>query len=76
MIKHMHGKIKLVRKIDDRYYLFFKNWFWERWRPFIDNSTGKQLSFKDFDEFRKTTRIECFNTIFMQIKDFSGYREN
>ena len=66
----MKGKAKLERKSDDRYYVYVKNYFWQRWRPLMLDD--KHLSFKTMEEFGQVTKIECFDTIIIKFDNFSG----
>lgn len=52
----MKGKAKLERKPNGRYYVYVRNFFWQRWKPLIDK--GEQISFETMEEFGKVTKIE------------------
>lgn len=66
----MKGKAKLKRHHNGRYYIYVKNYFFQRWSPLIDG--GKHLSFETVEEFCKVTKITCFDTIIIWFGDFSG----
>ena len=67
----MKGKAKLVRKDDGKYYVYARDYFWQRWEPLMD-SDNKQISFKTMKEFGEITKIECFDEITIQYNKFSG----
>ena len=69
----MKGKVKLTRENDNKYHVYVKNHFWEKWKVLNDN-TGKQIIFETFSEFAKITKIECFDKIMLKIDNFSGFR--
>ena len=70
----MKGKAKLVHEKDNNYHIYIRDYFWQSWKPLIDNS-GKPIIFKDFSEFGKITKIECFDKIIIEFDNFSGFRE-
>lgn len=67
----MKGKAKLVRKTDGKYYVYAKNYFWQRWKP-LCMCDKKQISFNTMKEFGEMTKIECFDEVIVQYKKFSG----
>ena len=67
----MKGKAKLVRKDDGKYYVYARDYFWQRWEPLM-GSDNKQISFKTMKEFGEITKIECFDEITIQYDKFSG----
>lgn len=68
----MKGKAKLERKSNGRYYVYVRNFFWQRWKPLIDN--GEQITFETMEEFGKVTKIECFDIITIKFDKFSGLK--
>ena len=70
----MKGKIKFIRENDDKYHVYFKDYFWKKWKPLNDN-TRKPIVFETFSEFAKITKIECFDKIMLKIGNFSGFRD-
>ena len=68
----MKGKANLIRESDDKYHVYVKKYFWQRWKPCTDDSTGKQIVFNDFNEFAEVTAIESFDEITLKFDKFSG----
>ena len=71
----MRGKAKLIRKEDGRYYVYAKDFWFQRWKPLTySENSDEQISFKDFAEFGKITQIETFDVITLYYDKFSGMR--
>lgn len=71
----MRGKAKLRRQDDGKYYVFIKNYFWQKWKPLLDGN-NKQIVFKTFKEFGEVTKIECFDEILIKYDKFGGYKRD
>lgn len=71
----MRGKAKLVRKNDGLYHVYVRNHFWQPWKVLIGNNR-KPIIFKNFQEFCKITKIECFDEIILKYNKYSGFRED
>ena len=71
----MKGKAKLVRHKDGKYYIYTKNYFWQRYKPLYKDFTNEQISFNTMKEFGEVTKIECFDTIIIKYDNFSGYEK-
>lgn len=68
----MKGKAKLVRKGDGKYYVYVRNFWFQRWKPLFPHFSDKQLSFNTFKEFGEIAKIESFDIITVSYDKFSG----
>lgn len=71
----MKGKAKIVKHSDGLYYVYVRNYWFQRWKPLNYDFSDKQISFKTFEEFCKITKIECFDKIIIKYDKFSGFKE-
>ena len=73
----MKGKAKIVRKEDGRYYVYTRNYWFQRWKPLTFKAgRERQISFKDFKEFGEITKIDCFDEITISFDKYSGMERN
>ena len=68
----MKGKAKLVRDFrDGKYVVLARDFFWQRWKPLLDND-GNRIEFETLAEFGEKTKVESFGSIVLRFGRFQG----